>query len=181
MIGGKTMSGPKISVYSLTGRARTIVVGQMRCEQQSLACATQTQAILKSLSSFSGNFDQQLQNVQLLIKRTGGGAEQVEKINHLQETLKHGAKEIERELSANMPRVSTKYRITEEAYEEKQAELKKLQALQKRAEKLKNATKIKLPVYKKKIVDKELENVTFIKSQIEEDINAGKEMLKILV
>ena len=49
------------------------------------------------------------------------------------------------------------------------------------AEKLKNATKIKLPVYKKKIVDKELENVTFIKSQIEEDINAGKEMLKILV
>ena len=133
------MSGPKISVYSLTGRARTIVVGQMRCEQQSLACATQTQAILKSLSSFSGNFDQQLQNVQLLIKRTGGGAEQVEKINHLQETLKHDAKEIERELSANMPRVSTKYRITEEAYEEKQAELKKLQALQKRAEKLKNA------------------------------------------
>lgn len=132
------MSGPKISVYSLTGRARTIVYGQMRCEQQSLSCAARTQAILKSLSSFSVNFDQQLRNIQLLIKRTGSGAEQIERINHLQETLKRDAKEIEQVLSANMPKVSTKYRITEEAYAEKQAELKKLQALQKRAEKIKN-------------------------------------------
>ena len=72
------MSGPKISVYSLTGRARTIVFGQMRCEQQSLACAAQTQAIIRSISSFSGNFDQQIGNIQLLIKRTGEGAEQLE-------------------------------------------------------------------------------------------------------
>ena len=133
------MSGPKISVYSLTGRARTIVFGQMRCEQQSLTCAAQTQAILKSLSSFSGIFDQQLRNIQFLIKRTGSGQEQIERINHLKETLERDAEEIKRELNANMPTVSTKYRITEEAYAEKQAELKKLQALQKRAEKLKKA------------------------------------------
>ncbi len=133
------MSGPKISVYSLTGRARTIVNGQIRCEQQSIACANQTQATLKSLLSFSGNFDQQIGNIKLLMKRTGGGAEQLQKINQLQETLRRDALEIERELKANMPRISTKYRITEEAYAEKQAELKKLQALQKRAEKLKNA------------------------------------------
>jgi len=48
------------------------------------------------------------------------------------------------------------------------------------AERLKDATKIKLPVYKKKI-DKELEDVMFIKSEINEDLQAGKEMLKILV
>jgi hypothetical protein len=54
------MSGPKISVYSLTGRARTIVVGQMRCEQQSLACHARTQEIVRSLQSFTGNFDQQM-------------------------------------------------------------------------------------------------------------------------
>lgn len=131
------MSGPKISIYTLTGRARTIVIGQMRCEQQSLACAAQIQAILKSLSSYSsGIFDQQLRNIELLIKRTGGGVEQIEKIKNLQETLKRNAKEIEHELNANMPRISTKYRITEEAYAEKQAELKKLQVLKKQAEKL---------------------------------------------
>lgn len=133
------MSGPKISVYSLTGRAKTIVFGQIRCEQQSLACAAQTQAVLKSLSSFSGNFDQQLRNIQLLIKRTGTGQEQIKKINYLQETFKREVEEIKRELSSNMPAISPKYRITEEAYSEKQAELKKLQTLQKRAEKLKRS------------------------------------------
>ena len=133
------MSGPKISVYSLTGRARTIVNGQIRCEQQSIACANQTLATLKSLLGLSGNFNRQIGNIQLLMKRTGDGAEQLQRINKLQETLKRDAMEIERELKANMPRVSTKYRITEEAYAEKKAELKKLQDLQKRAEKLKNA------------------------------------------
>ena len=156
------MSGPKISVYSLTGRARTIVNGQMRCEQQSLVCATQTQAILRSLSAFSGNFDQQLRNIQLLIKRTGRGADQSEKINQLQETMKRDAVELERELRANMPRVSTKYRITEEAYAEKQAELKKLQALQKRAEKLKNALD--------EVFNGDKENISIVQKNIIQDL-----------
>lgn len=131
------MSGPKISVYSLTGRARTIVVGQMRCEQQSLACFARTQEITRSLQSFSGNFDQQIRNIQLLMKRTSEGAEQIEKLQSLQKDIKAEAAEIKKELVAHAPHVSTKYRITEEAYAEKQAELKRLQALQKRAEKLK--------------------------------------------
>lgn len=130
------MSGPKISVYSLTGRARTIVIGQMRCEQQSLACFAQTQEIIRSLQSFSGNFDQQIRNIELLIKRTSEGAGQIEELQSLQGEIQAEAAEIKRELVAHTPRVSTKYRITEEAYAEKQAELKRLQALQKRAEKL---------------------------------------------
>ncbi len=131
------MSGPKISVYSLTGRARTIVIGQMRCEQRSLACFAQTQEIIRSLQSYSGNFDQQIRNVQLLMKRTSEGAEQIEKLQSLQEEIKAEAAEIKKELVAHTPHVSSKYRITEEAYAEKQEELKRLQALQKRAEKLK--------------------------------------------
>ena len=131
------MSGPKISVYSLTGRARTIVVGQMRCEQQSLACFAQTQEVIRSLQSFSGSFDQQLRNVQLLMKRTSEGADQIAKLQSLKEEIKTEAAQIKKELSAHTPHVSAKYRITEEAYAEKQAELKQLQALQKRAEKLK--------------------------------------------
>lgn len=133
------MSGPKISVYSLTGRARTIVNGQIRCEQQSIACASKTESVLKSLLSSSGNFDKQINKIKLLIKRTGDGTEQLHKINQLQESLKKDALMIERELKANMPHVSTKYRITEEAYTEKQTELKKLQALLKRAEDLKQS------------------------------------------
>lgn len=131
------MSGPKISVYSLTGRARTIVIGQMRCEQQSLACFARTQETIRSLQSFSGNFDQQIRNIQLLMKRTSEGAEQIEKLQSLQEEIKAEAAEIKKELVAHTPQVSLKYRITEEAYAEKQAELKHLQALQKRAENLK--------------------------------------------
>ena len=49
------------------------------------------------------------------------------------------------------------------------------------AQKLKDATKIKLPVYKAKGTDEVLKDVNFIKSQINDDIEAGKEMLKILV
>lgn len=131
------MSGPKISVYSLTGRARTIVIGQMRCEQQSLACFARTQEIIRSLQSFSGNFDQQIRNIQLLMKRTSEGAGQIEKLHSLQEEIKTEAAEIKKELVAHTPHVSSKYRITEEAYAEKRAELKRLQDLQKRAEKLK--------------------------------------------
>ena len=131
------MSGPKISVYSLTGRARTIVVGQMRCEQQSLACHARTQEIVRSLQSFTGNFDQQMRNIQLLMKRTSEGAGQIERLQTIQNEIQAEAAEIKKELAAHTPHVSAKYRITEEAYAEKQAELKRLQALQKRAEALK--------------------------------------------
>lgn len=131
------MSGPKISVYSLTGRAQTIVVGQMRCEQQSLACFVRIQKIIRGFQKLSGNFEQQISNIQLLMKRTAEGAEQIEKLRSLQEEIKAEAADIKKELVAHTPRVSAKYRITEEAYAEKQAELKLLQALQKRAEKLK--------------------------------------------
>ena len=130
------MSGPKISVYSLTGRARIIVIGQIQCEQQSLACFTQMQEAIRTLQSFYGNFDLQIRNIQLLMKRTSEGAEQIVKIQALQEEIKTEVAEIKKELAAHTPYVSSKYRITEEAYEEKQAELKYLQALQNRAEKL---------------------------------------------
>ena len=131
------MSGPKISVYSLTERTQAIVAGQMRCEQQSLVCFTQTQEIIRSLQGFSENVDQQLGNIQLLINRTAEGAEQIEKLLSLQKEIKTEAAEIKKELMAHTPHVSAKYRITEGTYAKKQTELKHLQSLQERAEKLK--------------------------------------------
>ena len=83
----KTMSGPKISVYSLTGRAREIVLGQMQCEQQSLVCFSRIQEILQNLQSFSKTCDQQIQTIQLLAKRTGEGAGQIEKLQMLRKEI----------------------------------------------------------------------------------------------
>lgn len=159
------MSGPKISVYSLTGRARTIVIGQMRCEQQSLSCYAQTQKITQSIQSFSGNFEQQIRNIQILMKRTSEGAEQIAKLHTLQEKINAEVAEIKKELAANTPYLSTKYRITEEAYAEKQAELKRIQALQKRAEKL----KAKLDV----AFHREQENISGIQASILAEPHTG--------
>ena len=63
------MSGPKISVYALTGWARENVMGQIRCENQSVACAERIKEIIMELDSLSGNFEKQMSNVNMLIKR----------------------------------------------------------------------------------------------------------------
>lgn len=130
------MSGPKISVYSLTGRARAVVMGQIRCEQQSVACASQTTEILRELFAYSVDFRQDMANIQLLMKRVNVGADQLDKLQQLQKKIKEEASKLQQELLAHMPSISAKYTISEEAYAEKQAELKRLQTIKERAEKL---------------------------------------------
>ena len=44
------MSGPKISVYSLTGWARKVVDGQIQCEQRGLVCGEQIKSLLSACS-----------------------------------------------------------------------------------------------------------------------------------
>ena len=133
------MSGPKISVYSLTPEARANALEQLRCQQQSLSCAMRIGDILKELSSFSGSFERQLQTIQMLAARTGQGLEQVERLNHLQETLKQDANAIEREFRSIKPHASRKIKTTEEALRKRKVEMEKLQSLRKRAEDLKRA------------------------------------------
>ena len=133
------MSGPKISVYSLSPEARANALEQLRCQRLSLSCAMRIGDILKELSSFSGSFDRQLQNIQMLATRTGQGLEQVEKLNHLQETLKQDTRAIEREFRSIKPHASRKIKTTAEALRKKKAEMEKLQSLRKRAEDLKRA------------------------------------------
>ena len=132
------MSGPKISVYTLTGRAKAIVNGQMRCEQQSRACYAQTQDLLRSIQALTASFERQEKNIQLLMKRTSQGAEQIERLRETQEKIRTEAAILSSELVAQAPHTSGKYRITEEAYAEKREELKRLQALKKKAEQLKS-------------------------------------------
>lgn len=154
------MSGPKISVYSLTGRAKQIVRGQMRCEQQSLSCYARTKEIVQNIQSLSGGFDQLYGNIKLLMKRTHEGADQIERLHALQAEIQTEIEEIKVDLTSHIPHASIKYRITEEAYAEKQAELKRLQALRERAEKLrakledafnqdkKNATAVQASIFR---------------------------------
>ncbi len=130
------MSGPKISVYSLNGRARAVVMGQIRCEQQAVACAEQTKQMLNHLRTFSGNFEREIANIQLLMRRTGEGNGQIEKIQQYEEKLSKEILEIHEQLKNHMPHISPKYSISEEAYEEKQAELKVLQVIRKKTEDL---------------------------------------------
>lgn len=162
------MSGPKISVYSLTGRARTVVMGQIRCEQQSVACASQTTEILRGLLSYSQDFHQDMANIQLLMKRVNVGADQLEKLQQLQKKIKEEASKLQQELIAHMPSISAKYTISEEAYAEKQADLKRLQSIKERAEKLQQQLE--------EIISQREENNSAIQASILSDMGLGTEV-----
>lgn len=127
------MSGPKVSVY----RVDRYVLGQMRCEQQSLACATQIKNLLQSIRSSSSGLQQQIANVQLLMKRTSEGASQVEYLQELEEKLHKEVFAVQRELNAQMPHASLHYDPSAAAYAKKQTELKQMQALKAKIEKVK--------------------------------------------
>ena len=108
------MSGPKISVYALTGRAREIVIGQIRCENQSVACAGKINEIIKELDAHSGDFEKQMNNVQLFMKRTSEGEEQVKKIQDFRKKINNEINSIRSERTGNMPSISVKYTVSEE-------------------------------------------------------------------
>ena len=164
------MSGPKISVYSLTGRARTVVMGQIRCEQQSVACAEQTKEIIRSLQAFSGNFEREIANIQLLMRRTSEGNGQIEKIQQLKEKLSKEVTEVQKKLNSHMPHISQKYWISEEAYEEKQAELKVLQSIRKKAEALQAELDVIFLQNKK--------NTSNIQASILSDMSSSEDVMK---
>ena len=133
------MSGPKISFYTLTGRARAIVVGQLLCEQQSLVCYAKTQELLRSVQGLFGAFDRQMQLLALLERRTGAGAEQREALLTMREQREKEREQIKGALAERIPGISEKYFISEQAYAAKKEELKRLRLLQKRAETLLSA------------------------------------------
>lgn len=130
------MSGPKISVYSLTGRAREIVNGQIRCEQESVICASTIESILKKCDMFYSSTDRLRKNIQLLIRRTSKGSEQLHELQRIEEMIERESKQIKESFVSQKPTISEKYQITEEAYAEKKEQIKKLKALKERATKL---------------------------------------------
>ena len=130
------MSGPKISVYSLTGRARAVVFGQMRCEQQSLVCADQIRTMLSEMSGSKQAIEKSLAMLALLQKRGISEEQTIADVKALQSRVDQDLKSIEREFRSNIPRVSTKYQISEEALAAKQADLARIQVIRDRLKKL---------------------------------------------
>ena len=126
------MSGPKISVYSLTGRAREIVLEQFRCEQNSLVCASQIRKMLSELSDMNSELDGALEILQLSQSRLGGQDDLIREA----ESLRSGSDEelggIKADFEAHIPKMSAKYVITEEALTEKKQELETLKDIRKR-------------------------------------------------
>ena len=113
------MSGPKISVYQLTGWARRVAFGQIRCEQQAIACADQITSLLRECTSYGPAIEDTLTKLRLLQKRTGEGLDRIQSIEDL---CLRAEKEIDRfreDLKEHQPHMSAKYPITEEAYTEK--------------------------------------------------------------
>ena len=116
------MSGPKISVYELSGWGKKIVFGQMRCEQQSVLCAQQIQELIHQTFSYSGELQKQMSLLEILERRGESASGQREELLKLLKRLETETNQVRTTLMANMPQISAKYRITEEALEEKKQE-----------------------------------------------------------
>jgi len=131
------MSGPKISVYDLTGWARRVVVGQMQCEQQGLLCGEQIKQLLAGCSGMDRELDKALAMLGVLQRKYGGQEEAIHEIKALQQSMDQEIKRIQNEFSRNIPHVSPKYVISEEALNQKRRELEKLIAIKNQAQALK--------------------------------------------
>ncbi len=132
------MSGPKISVYSLTGWERKVVDGQIQCEQRALVCGEQIKAILASCSGMGRELENSLAMLELLQKRNGGQEAIIEEVKSLQSNLDQEVKRVQSEFNRNIPTISPKYRISEEALEEKQLDLERIMAIKAKAQTLKD-------------------------------------------
>ena len=123
------MSGPKISVYSLTGWAGKVVRGQMQCERNALVCAEQIRIMLSEASGRGRELDQSLALLELLQQRDGGQEAAIYGLQSLQSRMDGELREIRREFKRHTPRVSARYTISDEALAKKQRELDRITAL----------------------------------------------------
>lgn len=131
------MSGPKVSIYSLTGEARRIVNGQIRCEQDALICANQIREMLGGFGIVGDGLSRSVAALEMLQRRFGTGADEIKEIQAFQTRFQKEAQQLEREFSANMPSVSPKYTITQEALEQKKHMLARIRTLKERVQNLK--------------------------------------------
>jgi len=132
------MSGPKISVYQLTGWARQVVMGQIRCEQQSVACAEQICMLIKECLAYRVTYESAMKRLELLQRRTGDESTKIEEIKTVFSRAEETLNKITVDLQAHMPHISAKYQISDEAYEEKKQQLAYIKKLHEQVTKILN-------------------------------------------
>ena len=132
------MSGPKISVSSLTGWAKRVVEGQIQCERRGLHCAEQIRSLLAECSGMGSELDKALATLELWQRRCGGAEKQIEEVRTLQRSMDQEIQKIRREYDRNIPRISSKYVISEEALKQKKRELEKLNGIRNKAQVLRD-------------------------------------------
>ena len=130
------MSGPKISFYSLTGHARMIVMKQYRCDQRQIACAEQIRKSLREIAGTKGRIRQSEATLMMLQERSGGYETRLEEIRELQGRFEGEVKALQEEFRTFHPKMSSKYRIEDEALAKKEQELQRILEFQKRVDKL---------------------------------------------
>ena len=130
------MSGPKISVYHLTGHARVLVFEQYRCDRKQIACAEEIRRMLKEISAEGGRLRPSLYLLTTLQERYGGHEARIAEVKELQARLPQELQNLAQEFKTFHPKISRKYRIEDEALKEKQQELKRMLDLEKKVQSL---------------------------------------------
>ncbi|MBQ6582690.1 MAG: hypothetical protein IJH77_02555 [Mogibacterium sp.] len=139
------MSGPKITVYSLTGEAKRIVLGQIRCMRASAACAGQIRELMEELKEAAPEVENALGLLELAQKRNGGQEEARGRARELLRRVTEARRAAAAELPAHLPEAPsldvTRYRIEETALAEKERELQRLQELRDQLRELREAVR----------------------------------------
>lgn len=130
------MSGPKISIYSLTGRAREIAFGELRCQRDTLACSAKTRELLRCLTGAAETLEKQLALLELQCGERGDHRTELQILRDRYDAIRKSALQIQKEASENKPRAASKLELTEEAFEKYQKEAALWKSIKARAEKL---------------------------------------------
>lgn len=131
------MSGPKVSIYTLTGAARRIVNEQFRCEQETLLYANQIKQMLTAFGTVENGLSRSAEALELLQRKFGVGAEETQRIQAFKASFSDRVRALEQEFSLCTPIISSRYIITEAALEQKQRILARIKKLKERVQELK--------------------------------------------
>ncbi len=162
------MSGPKISVYELSGWARANVNGQMRCEQQSISCANQIELGVSYILGCRGTIEELLTRLKLLNERCEVDGNCVASLQEMLGVIEKESTELLMDLQSHRPHLSEKYQISEEALAEKKQQLAAIRKIKQNVEALQK--EIEKPIQQATVVVEKLENTA--QDSIAEDLAA---------
>ena len=162
------MSGPKISIYELSTWQRRNLREQLKCDQQGFTCVEQIRQAVSILNSFNEQIDTLLSTLSFINARTENCFDEIAELQNMKTSLGQDCSSFIEELSLNMPVVSDKITISEDALKEKKELLVKLKSIQTKAISYHKKMKQTLS----EMSDKAQSGVNEIKGAIADDVAA---------